>query len=93
MTKVGNVAIAFSIFADLSAGVPTLVKSWKYPETESPVEFASSFINVTIALFTVRVFSFAHVAFPLYIFLYNLAAVILITTRIGKRLADTAAGK
>lgn len=35
ITKEGNIAILFAIFSDLSAGIPTLVKSFKYPETEN----------------------------------------------------------
>jgi len=34
ITKVGNVAIFFSIVADGLAAVPTLVKAYKYPDTE-----------------------------------------------------------
>jgi hypothetical protein len=34
ITKVGNVAIFFSIIADGLAAVPTIVKAYKYPDTE-----------------------------------------------------------
>ncbi len=86
ITKIGNIAILFSIFADLMAGVPTLIKSYKYPETENWIEFISSFINVSIALLTIKIWSFAYYGFPFYIFLYDLIAVILIKFRLGKRI-------
>lgn len=35
ITQVGNIAIFFSILADALAYIPTLAKSWSYPETES----------------------------------------------------------
>jgi len=35
VTKVGNIAILFSIIADFLAGWPTTVKSYNHPETEN----------------------------------------------------------
>ncbi|MBI4009282.1 hypothetical protein HY357_03545 [Candidatus Roizmanbacteria bacterium] len=87
ITKVGNIAILFSIFADLMAGIPTLVKSYKYPETESWIEFMSSFISVSITMLTFKTWTFVYWGFPLYIFLYDLAAILLIKFKLGKKLS------
>ncbi len=84
ITKNPNIAILFSIFADLMAGVPTLVKSFKFPETENWVEFMSSLISVSIAMLTLKDFSFAYLAFPLYIFFYDLTGFVLIKFKLGK---------
>jgi len=84
ITKNANIAILFSIFADLMAGIPTLIKSYKFPETENWLEFASSFISVGIVMLTLKTFSFAFLAFPLYIFCYDLAALILIKFKVGQ---------
>jgi len=84
LTKNANVAILFSIFADLMAGIPTLVKSYKFPESENWIEFASSFISVSIAMLTLKQFGFAFIAFPLYIFCYDLVAFLLIKFKLGK---------
>src|SRR5262249_50842031 len=35
ITKSGNIAIVFSILADALAALPTIVKAFNYPETES----------------------------------------------------------
>lgn len=86
LTKIGNLAIIFSIFADLTAGIPTLVKSYRYPETENWIEFMSSFISVTIAMLTLKIWTFAYFAFPFYIFLYDLTAVVLIKFKLGKKI-------
>lgn len=86
VTKIGNIAILFSIFADLMAGIPTLVKSYKYPETENWIEFMSSFISMSIAMLTFKTWTFAYYAFPLYIFCYDLTGVILIKFKIGKKI-------
>lgn len=83
-TKNANLAILFSIFADLTAGIPTLIKSFKFPETENWIEFMSSFISVSIALLTMKTFSFAYLAFPIYILLYDLTGFIFIKFKVGK---------
>ena len=84
ITKNANIAIFFSIFADLMAGIPTLIKSYKFPETENWIEFMSSFISVGIAMLTLKNFSFAFLAFPLYIFCYDFTALILIKFKVGR---------
>ena len=86
VTKVGNIAIAFSIFADLMAGIPTLVKSYKYPETENWIEFMSSFISSIILMFTLKIWRFEYFGFPLYIIFYDLTAVLLIKFKLGKKI-------
>lgn len=83
-TKNPNIAILFSIFADLTAGIPTLIKSYKFPETENWHDFAASAINVGIAMLTLRIFSFAYLAFPLYLFCYDTTAFVLIKFKLGK---------
>lgn len=84
VTKIGNIAIAFSIFADFMAGIPTLMKSYKFPETENWIEFTSSAINVAIAMLTFQTWTFAYYAFPLYIFLFDITAILFIKFKIGK---------
>jgi len=83
LTKIGNIAILFSILSDFLAGIPTLKKSFYHPESENYLEFMSSFISVTLAMFTLDTWSFEHVAFPLYIFLFDLAIVILLKFKLG----------
>jgi hypothetical protein len=86
VTKVGNVAIIFSILADLSAGLPTLIKSYKFPETENYIEFATSFTSAILTLLTFNDWSFKNYGFPLYIFAYDLIAFSLIKFKLGKRM-------
>jgi hypothetical protein len=85
ITKVGNIAILFAIFADLLAGVPTLIKAFKYPETENWVEYLFSAINVVILLLTITVWRFEYIGFPLYILLFDLTGFLLIKFKLGKK--------
>ncbi|MBI3619990.1 hypothetical protein HY214_02490 [Candidatus Roizmanbacteria bacterium] len=86
ITKVGNIAIAFSIFADLMAGIPTLVKSYKYPETENWIAYMFSIISISIALLTIKTWTFPSYGFPLYILIFDSTAFLLIKFKLGKRI-------
>jgi len=67
ITRSGVVAIMLAIGADLVAGIPTIVKTWRAPETEEPRIFVLSIVNAGIALLTVDEWTTANVAFPLLI--------------------------
>ena len=64
------VAIVFAILADGAAGLPTLIKAWRFPETESPLAFVASALSV-IPSFIVATPSFAAYAFPVYLIALN----------------------
>src|SRR3989339_40446 len=78
VTKVGNIAIIFSILADGLAAVPTIKKSYQYPETENGWIYSSGAIYAGITILTIKTWNFPHYAFPIYLFITNtiLAALI-----------------
>lgn len=67
LTRSGVVAILLAILADFVAGVPTIVKTWRAPESEAPLIFVLSIVNAGLALLTVDEWTTANVAFPLLI--------------------------
>ena len=68
ITGEGNMAILFSILADGFAAIPTVIKSYFEPETESSTIFLFGMINSGITLLTIKTWNFAHWGFPVYIF-------------------------
>jgi hypothetical protein len=68
VTRNPDIAILFSILSDGLAAIPTLVKAWKYPETESATGFAASSFNGLMGVLVSNTWSFASVAFPAYLF-------------------------
>ena len=78
ITKVGNVAIFFSIVADGLAALPTLVKAYKYPETEIALPWLATCIGVTLTLLTLGEWTFANSGFIIYIFIVNLMIFICV---------------
>jgi hypothetical protein len=86
ITQEGNVAIIFSIVADILALLPTLVKSYKFPETESWSAFGGAASAAFITLLTIREWTFAAAAFPVYIFAVCIILSVLIKFKIGPKL-------
>lgn len=80
----GNVAIVFAIAADGLAFLPTLVKAFRYPETESPWAFMMGMIAAVIALAILTTHDFKHLAFPLYILIADALATLFIYFKFGK---------
>ncbi len=79
MTKNPNLAIALAIVADILASVPTLVKSWQYPETESCEPFAAGVFNAATSFFAMSIWNFTSLAFPIYLMVVNgLLAIIVL---------------
>lgn len=89
ITKDGNMAILFSIAADGLAALPTIVKAYRYPETETGWMWLSAAINGLLTLLTVVDWTFAHYGFPLYIILVDLIIYVLVQFKLGKKLSIT----
>jgi hypothetical protein len=79
VTRTGALAIALALAADLAAGVPTLVKAYRQPETESPTAFATAAVAAMITLLCLPAWTFAATAFPL--FLMAMASTLFLLVR------------
>lgn len=67
LTRDGLVAIGLALIADFSAGLPTIVKAWRRPDTETPFAFGATALAAAITLASLQVWNFEAVAFPLLI--------------------------
>jgi hypothetical protein len=85
ITRVGNVAIFFSIVADGLAALPTLVKAYRFPETEIAWPWLASVIGIVLTLFTLQEWTFANSGFILYILVVDFLIFICVQFRIGKK--------
>ncbi len=68
VTKEPNLAILFTILADLLASIPTILKSFRHPETESWIAYAISTFGFGIAVLSIHSFNFQNSAFVIYLF-------------------------
>lgn len=85
ITRVGNVAIVFAILADGLAALPTIVKSYKYPETESGWTYLTAAINSAFVLLTITAWDFAHYGIATYFLISSLIIFFLVQFKIGKK--------
>lgn len=75
ITKNLGISIIFAILSDLLAYIPTFIKSWKFPETESSSTYIGGIINNTLSLLIIKNWIFAIYLFPVYLVLANLIEV------------------
>lgn len=64
-------AILFAAIADGFATIPTLVKAWKYPETETGITYVMSFIAAIIIIPAIPVWNIENAAFQIYLLVAN----------------------
>jgi hypothetical protein len=75
-----NLALLFALLADMLAGVPTLIKSYRHPRSESWVAYAISTFGFGMSLLSVQTYDFENAAFVAYVFVLN-GAVALLASR------------
>ncbi|MDD5749588.1 MAG: hypothetical protein PHO91_02250 [Patescibacteria group bacterium] len=78
ITKEPVVAIIFALAADFFAAMPTLIKSWKYPETESVEAYSTGVFNSLTSFFALRTFAISEIAFPIYLLILNSSLMLII---------------
>ena len=71
LTDDPNLAILFALVADLLAGLPTVIKSYRHPETESWIAYAISTLGFGMGVLAIQTFTFENYAFIGYLFLLN----------------------
>lgn len=67
ITKNPAIAIIFAIASDGSAALPTLVKAWKYPETETGTPYMTGLFSALTSFTAIKVWNFSYYAFPIYL--------------------------
>ena len=66
-----RVAILLAATADGFAALPTIVKAWKYPETETGLTYMASFLAVCLIIPSIPVWNIENSAFQVYLFTVN----------------------
>lgn len=84
ITRVGNIAILFSILSDGFATLPTIIKAYKYPETEATWPWLTSIIFAGLSLMTISVWDFASAGYLVYYLIAMSFIYIFAKTKIGK---------
>ena len=84
VTKIGNIAIVFSIISDLFASWPTIIKSYKHPETENYWLYFANGIFALITILTIKIWTFETYSFSFYLLVISIVLTIMIKFKIKK---------
>lgn len=84
-TKNGVLSLIFAVLADLSAGIPTMIKSWRQSETESSLPYALGIITALTTILIIKNFTVLNVIFPLYLISAN--TIIVIGIQKGRKIS------
>ncbi|MFN7959173.1 MAG: hypothetical protein U0P46_12740 [Holophagaceae bacterium] len=77
LTDKPNLALLLSLLADVLASVPTLIKSYRHPHSESWIAYAVSALGFGISFLSIQTYRFESTAFVAYVFLLNASLAVL----------------
>ena len=69
------VSIIFAILSDLFAFIPTYIKGWRFPETETATVYLAGIFNNILGLLIIKNWSFTIYSFGLYLVVANVIMV------------------
>jgi hypothetical protein len=73
-----GISILFAIVSDGLAFIPTFIKSWKFPETETNSVYFADIFNNILGLLIIKNWSFTIYSFVIYLVLFNLIEIIIL---------------
>ena len=78
LTHKADISIIFAILSDTLAAIPTLIKSWKFPETETIIGYIPGILNNILGLLVIQSWNFSIYSFGIYFILLNSTLVVFI---------------
>ena len=73
-----GVSILFAILGDGLAAIPTLIKSWNFPETETAAVYVPGIVSNILGLLIIKNWIFTIYSFGFYFIIVNSALVLFI---------------
>lgn len=81
VTRDPDIAVAFSILSSLTSGLPSLVKAWRFPETENINPYVAGLFNGLTSFAAIAHADFASLAYPIYLVVNNICFIIPLSRR------------
>jgi hypothetical protein len=78
ITKEAVVAIIFAVIADGLAALPTLVKAWGFPETETGAVYAATLFGALTSFLAIQMWAVSEYTFPAYLVFIDSAILVAI---------------
>ncbi|HPT08544.1 MAG TPA: hypothetical protein PLE28_02520 [bacterium] len=79
------IALVLSIIADLSFGLPTIIKTYKNPESETYFPWLASTTSGLLSFFAIEHLNFSEVAYPVYLFIFDTIVLFMVLKVIKKK--------
>ncbi|HEV7514193.1 MAG TPA: hypothetical protein VGO27_21035 [Candidatus Acidoferrum sp.] len=73
VTRKPEMAVLLAILSDGLAALPTLIKAWQFPETESGIAYTTALFNILTSFAAIQIYTFSEIGFPIYNTLINIA--------------------
>src|SRR3989344_2343358 len=73
-----GISILFAIISDSLAYIPTIIKSWKFPETESSSTYVGGLISNALSMLIIKNWLFSIYSFNISILIMNLVVIFCI---------------
>jgi len=71
-------SILFAALADLIATIPTIIKAWKYPETETLYTYFIGLFTASIVIPAIPVWNIENSAFQIYLVIANVSLFLVV---------------
>ncbi len=71
-------ALICAIVADLSFGIPTIIKTYKDPNSETPFVWLTATLSGVFSMFAIHQISFAEIAYPFYLLVFDAIVLLLV---------------
>jgi hypothetical protein len=76
-----KMAILLAASGDGFAAIPTMVKAWRYPETETGISYLASLLSVMLVIPSIPAWNIENSAFQLYLLVVNVILVLAVYRR------------
>lgn len=78
LTRDTGISLLFAILSDALAAVPTLIKAWRFPETEYAVAYIPGILNNALGLLVIENWNFSIYSFGIYFIVLNSTLILFV---------------
>lgn len=71
-------AILLAAIGDGFAAIPTIVKAWKFPETETGVTYITSLVSLLLVLPSIPIWHIENASFQIYLLVVNFILIVAV---------------
>ena len=72
-----TIALVCAIVADFSFGLPTIIKTYKNPASETTFVWKCASLSGLLSIFALRSLAFTEAAYPVYLFVFDTTVLVL----------------